>query len=344
MSEVLLSVTNIKKRFTRKRFLKRSREAANVQAVGGVSFEIREGESVGLAGESGCGKSTIARMLVGLLRPDEGSISISGRVVTNLRGDDQRFIRSEVRLLFQNPDAALNPHMTVYSILEEPLKLHTALTTEGRRTRIREVLDLVHLPQKFMYAYPHTLSGGEKRRASMARSLAVVPRLLIADEPVSGLDVSIRSQIVALIQELHRELKLTLMIISHDIGILKDLAESIIVMYAGKFVEHIPVGSNRKLDCFHPYSVKLMESLLPPELPVRQRGEAAESNPITAEPQPELLPDEIPFLSTGCSYRNVCSLYRELENTDLCDSIEPKLEIKYNGRRVACHHVEGLAV
>jgi ABC-type glutathione transport system ATPase component len=236
--------------------------AGAVRAVDGVSFVMPEGASVGLAGESGCGKTTLGRLIAGLYRPTEGSVIVDGFDTREKSMHSSERLRRECRLIFQSLDAALNPHMTVGKIIEEPLRLHTKLNKQEREHRIRTVLDLVSLSQSFLREYPHTLSGGEKRRVSVARAVAVPPKILIADEPVSALDVSIRAQIIDLFQHLRKELRLTMVFISHDLGVLNDVCDRLFIMYRGKIVEDAPIEKLRNRTLQHPYSRKLIDSVL----------------------------------------------------------------------------------
>ncbi len=258
----VINLQNVVKVFHRKRLLSFGEQDGVVRAVDGVSFSIDEGQSVGLAGESGCGKTTLGRLIAGLYEPTGGTITINGRNINTGSKEIKRQVRRDCRMIFQNIDAALNPFMSVQRIIEEPLKLHTDKTKQERYTRIQEVLDLVNLPRAFRNEYPHTLSGGEKRRVSVARAIAVPPKILIADEPVTALDVSIRAQIIDLFQQLREELNLTMLFISHDLGVLNDVCDRLLIMYNGKIVEDAPIERLRSRTLEHPYSRRLTESVL----------------------------------------------------------------------------------
>ncbi len=258
----IIKLQNIIKLFHRKRWLSLNEGEGIVRAVDDVSIAIGEGESVGLAGESGCGKTTLGRLIAGLYEPTGGTVTINGRNINDGSTQVRRLLRTECRMIFQNLDAALNPFMTVEQILDEPLKIHTKKSKSDRRKRILEVLELVNLPVAFKNEYPHTLSGGEKRRVSVARAIVVPPKILIADEPVSALDVSIRAQIIDLFQHLREELNLTMLFISHDLGVLNDVCDRILVMYNGKIVEDAPIDKLRSRTLEHPYSRRLTESVL----------------------------------------------------------------------------------
>ncbi len=266
----VISLKNVSKIFHRRRWLSLSDGNNIVRAVDDVTVSIDEGQSVGLAGESGCGKTTLGRLISGLYEPTEGTVVINGRNINEGSREIRQQVRRNCRMIFQNLDAALNPFMTVQHILEEPLKVHTKKTKSECNRRIEQVLESVNLPRSFKNEYPHTLSGGEKRRVSVARAIVVPPKILIADEPVSALDVSIRAQIIDLFQNLREELKLTMVFISHDLGVLNDVCDRLLVMYDGKIVEDAPIEKLRERSLAHPYSRKLTESVLQISVDSRQ--------------------------------------------------------------------------
>jgi len=258
----IIELTNITKTFQRKNWFSLSDSEVDVHAVNNVSLTIFEGQSVGLAGESGCGKTTLGRLIAGLYRPTAGTLSVYGQNILSNPAVMQKQLRRDCRMIFQNLDAALNPFMRVRHILEEPLRIHTKKSKAECRKRIDEVLEQVNLPLSFKNEYPHTLSGGEKRRVSVARAIVVPPKILIADEPVSALDVSIRAQIIDLFQRLLKELNLTMLFISHDLGVLNDVCDRLLIMYNGKIVEDAPISRLRTQTLEHPYSRRLTESVL----------------------------------------------------------------------------------
>lgn len=265
----IIKANNVTKVFHRRGWFPFGDRSNTVHAVNAVSFSMVEGESVGVAGESGCGKTTLGRLVAGLYRPTSGRILINGQDLTSTGKEIHRKLRRDCRMIFQSLDAALNPYLTVGQIIEEPIRIHTTLSRREREKRVFETLELVNLAASFRNEYPHTLSGGEKRRVSVARAIAVPPKILIADEPVSALDVSIRAQIVDLFQTLRTELNLTMIFISHNLGVLNDVCDRLLVMYNGSIVEDAPIENLRRRSLSHPYSKKLLDSVL--EIPRMRR-------------------------------------------------------------------------
>jgi oligopeptide transport system ATP-binding protein len=258
-----IEVKNLKKYFYKRRgWFTSSDGQASVKAVDDVSFTLNEGNSLGLVGESGCGKTTLGRAILGLIPATSGEVSIDGIDIYKARGEKLKRLRRMSRMIFQSLDAALNPQMRISSILEEPLSLHSSMTKKERRKRIDELLERVNLPRNYQHQFPHALSGGEKRRLSLARALAVPPRFLIADEPVSSLDVTIRAQIIQLLRDIQKEYRITMIVISHDLAVLSDLCTDIAVMYAGKIVEMLQLTRITPDAFTHPYSRKLVSSVL----------------------------------------------------------------------------------
>ncbi len=231
-----------------------------VKAVDDVSFDLNEGETLGLVGESGCGKSTMARLLMRLENPTAGSILLDGMDLCAIKGEKLRRMRGSFQMIFQDPYGSLNPRMSVYSAIEEALKLHTELNASGRAARIGELLSLVGLKPEYARRYPHQFSGGQRQRIGIARALAVNPRFIVADEPVSALDVSVQSQIVNLLQDIQKQTRVAFLFIAHDLAVVEHISHRIMVMYLGKLAE---TGPAREL-CSrpaHPYTKALLSSV-----------------------------------------------------------------------------------
>jgi oligopeptide transport system ATP-binding protein len=262
--EVLLSVRNLSKKFPVKGGIL-GREVAAVKAVQNISFDIYKGETLGLVGESGCGKSTLGRCILRLIEPTEGQIFFKGQDITKVGQDEMRKLRRNMQIVFQDPYASLNPRMTIEEVLGEPLIIHKlANTREERRKRIFELLDLVGLRREAITRYPHEFSGGQRQRICIARALAVQPEFLVCDEPVSALDVSIQAQIVNLMQDLQKELKLTYLFIAHDLKVVEHISNRVAVMYLGKIAE---VAQAEELYAHpkHPYTKALLSAIPIPD-------------------------------------------------------------------------------
>ena len=240
-----------------------------LRAVDGVSIEVRRGRTLGVVGESGCGKSTLARMMVGLLQPTAGSIELDGRSVEELAREDRKALHRKVQMVFQDPLGSLNPRKTVRSILEAPLKALHGMDQKARRERVAELMSLVSLRAEFTERYPHEFSGGQAQRIGIARALAAEPELIILDEPVSALDVSVQAQVLSLLAELQKRLDLTYVFISHDLAVVETISDEVVVMYLGRIVER---GSRERIfaDPQHEYTRLLLSSV-----PGRQRARAA---------------------------------------------------------------------
>ncbi len=262
--EVLLSVRNLVKQFPVKGGLF-GREIASVKAVQNVSFDIYKGETLGLVGESGCGKSTLGRSILRLIEPTSGEVFFKGQDITKIDHSEMRKLRRNMQIIFQDPYASLNPRMTIEEILAEPLEIHKlARTKEEKLKRIYELFDLVGLRKESLSRYPHEFSGGQRQRICIARALAVQPEFIVCDEPVSALDVSIQAQIVNLLQDLQKELKLTYLFIAHDLKVVEHISNRVAVMYLGKVAE-IADGEELYAHPKHPYTKALLSAIPVPD-------------------------------------------------------------------------------
>ena len=318
----LLQIENLKRHFMVERSLF-GRQISAVKAVDGVSFSLDAGDTFALVGESGCGKSTLGRLVLRLIEAQEGRIVFDGHDITGLKENELRGFRRHAQLIFQDPYASLNPRMTVGQILLEPLSLHNVVPASGRAQRVAELLRLVGLSPSFAaQRYPHEFSGGQRQRIAIARALAVEPKLIICDEPVSALDVSIRSQVLNLLRDLQRRFGLTYIFISHDLAVVKHLANKVAVMNLGQIVELAPAQ-----DLFasprHPYTRALLSAIPVPNPQVRRermilRGEL----PSALAPPP------------GCRFHTRCPFAIER-----CQAEAPELRFDANAHAAACHRI-----
>lgn len=291
-----------------------------VKAVDGVSFDLKKGETLGVVGESGCGKSTIARLLIRLLAPDAGTVVLDGDPVGGLRGISVRELRRQVQMVFQDSYASLNPRLTIEDTITFGLKANGIRSSEAAK-QARRVLDLVGLSSEmFAQRYPHELSGGQRQRVNIARALALEPRVIILDEAVSALDKSVEAQVLNLLQDLKAELNLTYIFISHDLNVVQHVSDRVLVMYLGKVVEIGPVEKLYEAPQ-HPYTIGLLSSRL--SMNPRQR---IARPPLTGDPPNPINPP------SGCRFRTRCPLAE-----DLCAAKEPLLASGAAGHRVACH-------
>ena len=318
----LLEVRHVKKYFPiRKGVLQQ--EVARVHAVDDVTFAVREGETLGLVGESGCGKSTLGRTLVRLLEPTDGEIIFQGRAIQDLGTRRLRPLRREMQMVFQDPYASLNPRKRVGTIISDPMRIHDLGNRNERKTRVGELLETVGLSPEHYNRFPHEFSGGQRQRIGIARALALRPKLIVADEPVSALDVSIQSQMLNLLEDLQNEFQLTYIFIAHDLGVVRHVSDRIAVMYLGKIVELSPAEELYTRPIM-PYTEALLSAVPIPDPDLAEKRER-----IVLEgdvPSPINPP-------SGCRFHPRCRYA-----TDVCKQIEPPLVDYGNGHLAACHH------
>jgi peptide/nickel transport system ATP-binding protein/oligopeptide transport system ATP-binding protein len=319
----LVSVKDLVKHFPISRGVIIQRKVGAVRAVDGIDFQIRRGETLGIVGETGCGKSTTARLITRLLEPSSGQINFEGADITHTSGRSLKAIRREVQMIFQDPYSSLNPRKTIGSIIGEPFAIHGMLRDRGERKReVQRLMETVGLNPEHYNRYPHEFSGGQRQRIGVARAIALKPKLLIADEPVSALDVSIQAQVLNLLRDLQRRFGLTVVLIAHDLSVVRHMCDRVAVMYLGKIVE---IGTSEDLYDFprHPYTAALLAAVPQPD-PARhgqERRVLGGDVPSPANPP------------SACRFHTRCPKAQAI-----CSAEEPKLrQVDGDGTNVACH-------
>ena len=325
-SAPLLEVRDLVKHFPIHGGLLFNHSVGAVRAVDGVSFSIKPGETLGLVGESGCGKSTLARTVLQLLTPTSGSVRFDGQEISGLKRRKLQPLRREMQMIFQDPYASLNPRKRIGEIVGSPMKLHGIAEGAELRKQVEELLDRVGLAPEHYNRFPHEFSGGQRQRIGIARALALKPKLIIADEPVSALDVSIQAQIINLLEDLQDEFDLTYIFVAHDLGVVRHVADRVAVMYLGKIVESGP-ASEVYSNPVHPYTEALLSAVpIPDPRANRERKERILEGDV---PSPANPPAACRF-HTRCPYA-----------TEVCSEIEPELVKHRGGQWAACHHPLG---
>jgi oligopeptide/dipeptide ABC transporter ATP-binding protein len=318
----VLVIRHLVKEFAVSKGVVLNRNLGTVKAVSDVSFTVREGETFGLVGESGCGKTTVGRLIVGLEKPNPGSIEFDGNDITAMRGDELRRQRRDLQLMFQDPYASLDPRMRIGRILREPLVAQGVGSRAEQDARVGEILSEVGLSPQSAYLYPHEFSGGQRQRIGFARALILNPRLIVADEPVSALDVSIQAQLLNMMKALQESHQLSYIVISHDLAVVKYLADRIGVMYLGKLVEIGPAQAIYE-NAAHPYTRGLIDTIpvAEPEIARAKRGQFVRGELPSAISPP-----------SGCRFRTRCPFAQ-----DVCSEVEPELRLFGSGHYAACH-------
>lgn len=315
MSEKLLEVRGLKKYFNTKKGL--------LHAVDDVTFDINKGETLGIVGESGCGKSTTGRVVLRLIEATAGEILFEGRNIRGLNTKELRDYRKEMQIVFQDPFASLNPRMSLSEIISEPYQIYNMYRGKEREERVVELMELVGLSEKLVNTYPHELDGGRRQRVGVARALALNPKFIVCDEPVSALDVSIQAQILNLMQDLQERLKLTYMFISHDLSVVKHMSNRVAVMYLGEIVE---ITTSREIfkNPMHPYTIALLSAIPIPKVGKRRERIILEGDvPSPVNPSP------------GCRFAGRCRF-----TMDVCREISPKLQKINEDHHAACHLIK----
>lgn len=323
-NDVLLRVEHLVKHFPITRGIIFQKQIGAVHAVDDISFDIHRGETLGLVGESGCGKSTTGRTIIQLYRPTSGKVYFEGVDLVSLKGDDLRRMRRKMQMIFQDPYASLNPRMTVGDIIGEPLIIHKVASGKEVQERVEHLLELVGLNPAFSNRYPHEFSGGQRQRIGVARALALQPLLIVCDEPISALDVSIQAQVVNLLEDLQDQFHLTYLFIAHDLSMVRHISDRVAVMYLGKIVE---LTSSKELydNPLHPYTQALLSAVPVPDPGVEEKRQRI------------ILQGDVPSPvnpPSGCRFRTRCPLA-----TAICAEQQPEWRQISPGHWVACHMV-----
>ncbi|GII94773.1 ABC transporter ATP-binding protein [Sinosporangium siamense] len=323
----VLEVRDLVKHFPLTQGLLVKRQIGSIKAVDGVSFDLRRGETLGIVGESGCGKSTLAKLLMALERPTSGSVKINGRDMAAAKGRELKAMRRNVQMVMQDPYTSLNPRMTVGDIIGEPFEIHSDVAPKGmRRRKVKDLLEVVGLNPDHINRYPHQFSGGQRQRIGIARGLALNPEIIICDEPVSALDVSIQAQVINLLERLQNEFNLAYIFIAHDLSVVRHISDRVAVMYLGKIVE---LGGDVEIydRPAHPYTQALLSAV---PVPNPDGREGRERIILQGDPPSPANPP------SGCRFRTRC-----WKATPVCTDREPLLEIRSKTDHLsACHHAE----
>jgi oligopeptide transport system ATP-binding protein len=319
-NRTLVKVRDLKMYFPIRRGLLQ-RHVGDVKAVDGLNFDIYAGETLGLVGESGCGKSTTGRAILQLYKPTEGTVEVAGKELTQLHGEDLRKQRRQMQMIFQDPYASLNPRMTVGSIVSEPMEVHNIGTKSERLERVRELLKVVGLNPYFINRYPHEFSGGQRQRIGVARALAVNPSFIVCDEPISALDVSIQAQVINLLEDLQEQFKLTYLFIAHDLSVVRHISDRIAVMYLGKIME-LADRDELYANPMHPYTQALLSAVPIPDPVIEEKRKRI------------ILEGDVPSPANppkGCNFCTRCP-----KVMDVCREQEPVFKDYGNGHYTAC--------
>jgi oligopeptide transport system ATP-binding protein len=305
-------------------------EIGTVKAVDGVTFEVRRGETLGLVGESGCGKSTTGRAMIRLREPTEGSIRFDGIELGALKSEPLRRMRRRMQIIFQDPYGSLDPRMTVGSIISEPIDTHKLASGAARKERVADLLRIVGLDPKYVNRYPHEFSGGQRQRIGVARALAVEPEFIVCDEPISALDVSIQAQVLNLLTDLREQLGLTYLFIAHDLSVVKHISDRVAVMYLGKIVEIGPPDLMYAAPG-HPYTRALLSAVPVPDPEMERKRKRVI---LTGDVPSPVNPPE------GCRFHTRCWLYERLGKPEQCRTIDPPIRMLQGDHGAACHFAE----